>query len=162
MSRAKSSLRICPCGVILRKHQKYYCSRKCMHTNISWKKKMSRSVHYRNYPKRKCHVCAKVFIPFNIRHRICKECRRGHFNNITARARLDRYGITTADIKSIVKRQKGLCALCPRLPKFVDHCHKTRAVRGMLCAACNSALGRAELPGWLRKVKMYLTRVYKR
>jgi DNA-binding sugar fermentation-stimulating protein len=49
--------------------------------------------------------------------------------------------------------QGGCCALCERPGRhtlddvrqgeklFVDHCHDTGRVRGLLCAACNTGLG---------------------
>lgn len=43
-------------------------------------------------------------------------------------------------------RQEGRCAICGRDLKpgrgtHVDHCHRTGAVRGLLCSKCNPALG---------------------
>lgn len=43
--------------------------------------------------------------------------------------------------------QKGCCKCCGRhqsiLPKglFIDHCHITGNIRGLLCTGCNTALG---------------------
>ncbi len=42
----------------------------------------------------------------------------------------------------MIEEQGGLCALCYENPAVqVDHCHKTGAVRGILCLNCNAALG---------------------
>jgi Recombination endonuclease VII len=58
-----------------------------------------------------------------------------------------KYGITLDEYDAMVKRQGGLCAVCKRPPSgrnkhlSVDHCHKTGAVRGLLCYKCNTAAG---------------------
>lgn len=55
-----------------------------------------------------------------------------------------RYGITIADYQRMMGEQGEKCAVC-RLPHnkplYVDHCHKTGAVRGLLCPACNTLVG---------------------
>lgn len=56
----------------------------------------------------------------------------------------NRYGLTEADFNAMVVLQAGKCALCLRDPGyrlFVDHCHATGKVRGLLCSKCNGALG---------------------
>jgi hypothetical protein len=67
-----------------------------------------------------------------------------------------KYGIDMAEYDRLFEAQGGKCAGCarpgahlasdaPRQDKLhVDHCHKTEAVRGLLCRACNMALGGLE------------------
>ena len=61
-----------------------------------------------------------------------------------------KYGITPDDYEAMVKAQDGRCATCRRLPQghwkrlCVDHCHETLVIRGLLCSACNVALGALE------------------
>lgn len=57
------------------------------------------------------------------------------------------YGITPEQFDATLAAQGGVCALCSKPPsarrKFaVDHCHTTGKVRGLLCFACNVALGK--------------------
>lgn len=59
-----------------------------------------------------------------------------------------KYGLTYADYGALLAEQKGGCAICflpfdkaPRGVLFVDHCHTTGKVRGLLCANCNTAIG---------------------
>lgn len=53
------------------------------------------------------------------------------------------YGLSPADYTAMYKDQHGLCAVvsCGRKADVVDHNHATGAVRGLLCAQCNSAAG---------------------
>jgi hypothetical protein len=60
---------------------------------------------------------------------------------------LNRYGLSMQDFEAILADQNWACGICRR--KFgdrskkpcVDHCHKTRKVRGLLCIKCNMGLG---------------------
>lgn len=60
-----------------------------------------------------------------------------------------RFGIGLAEFDALLLRQVGRCGICDleldpsshlRMP-HVDHCHATGVVRGILCGACNRALG---------------------
>jgi hypothetical protein len=56
------------------------------------------------------------------------------------------YGITPADYNKMLAAQNGACAICHGSPGVrrldVDHCHDTGEVRGLLCSACNTSLGK--------------------
>lgn len=72
------------------------------------------------------------------------------------------YGITEAQYQEMLEAQGGVCLLCCRPPTpdkalAVDHCHKTGMVRGLLCDACNLALGVVDrCPEWPERVTAYL------
>lgn len=52
------------------------------------------------------------------------------------------YGITIEQYNDMVKDAGGKCQICRRALKLhVDHNHATGKVRGILCFACNAALG---------------------
>lgn len=57
------------------------------------------------------------------------------------------YGLTLAEYATVLKFQKGGCAICKRPAgefknRFaVDHCHLTGLLRGLLCWGCNKAIG---------------------
>ena len=93
----------------------------------------------------------------------CKECQatqaRGwyHGNKEQARAttrsrnlRKD-FGLTENEYAALLEKQNGVCAICDQPERAhrngvpnrlsVDHCHRTGAIRGLLCHACNRALG---------------------
>lgn len=65
---------------------------------------------------------------------------------IAAYQRRRRYGITQKDYDSLLKNQKGVCAICKGTNKSgrglgVDHCHTTGKIRGLLCDNCNRGIG---------------------
>jgi hypothetical protein len=58
-----------------------------------------------------------------------------------------KYGITIIEYDKMVAAQNGLCALCGTdEPKgrgrwHIDHCHKSKSVRRLLCNRCNVGIG---------------------
>lgn len=56
------------------------------------------------------------------------------------------YGITVKQYEEMLSAQQGCCAICHTPPGdrrlAVDHCHTTKAVRGLLCVKCNTAIGK--------------------
>ncbi len=59
-----------------------------------------------------------------------------------------RYGLTLADYDLMLASQNGTCFICevppgPE-PLYVDHCHVTKRVRGLLCPRCNTLVGYLE------------------
>ena len=56
-----------------------------------------------------------------------------------------RYGITLGTYNTLLEEQRGACAICRKVVDYllhVDHCHESGEVRGLLCASCNSYLGK--------------------
>ena len=73
------------------------------------------------------------------------------------------YGLTLKQFKLLYALQKGRCAICQRafgdLKPNVDHDHRDKNVRGLLCFFCNKyRVGRAhtEHAGLFRRVAVYL------
>ena len=65
----------------------------------------------------------------------------------------NKYKITVEQRDEILKRQGGCCAVCRNKKSksrwgdgswYVDHCHTTGEVRGLLCRTCNVGLGHFE------------------
>lgn len=56
-----------------------------------------------------------------------------------------KYGLSGDQFNAMLTAQNGKCAICGASPNgkvlFVDHCHSTGEVRGLLCHGCNSGLG---------------------
>ena len=106
------------------------------------------------------------------RARVCLECtreRRRKRSETERRADRDarlrqRYGITVDEYDRMVRRQRGMCAICRRPPYprgsrlVVDHDHACGTVRGLLCSPCNSALGlMGDKPDRLEDAALYLS-----
>jgi hypothetical protein len=74
------------------------------------------------------------------------------------------YGITVEDYNCLYQAQNGCCKICGisqlklRKKLFVDHCHKTKYIRGLLCQKCNFLIGLAnDSPKHLNLAINYLT-----
>ncbi len=72
--------------------------------------------------------------------------RKANPESCRGMARRWKYGLEPADLKRMLVAQNNACAIC--LAPFVtgrkydvDHDHLTDKVRGLLCRACNTALG---------------------
>lgn len=110
-----------------------------------------------------CYSCemAKPQADFsrNSRHRTelnyyCRQCMAGkrvlHRQKYPGRLRdgelRKRYGITLVEYERLSVSQGGVCAICKQAAEgyelHLDHCHATGRVRGLLCACCNTALGK--------------------
>jgi len=73
-----------------------------------------------------------------------------------------RYGITLKDYNKLFQRQNGCCAICgihqSELNRRIDidHDHRTKKVRGLLCTRCNGKLSVVEDKEFIKKAKKYL------
>lgn len=86
--------------------------------------------------------------------------------------KLQKYGVDPYWYEKKLEEQHGVCAICgkPETAKFrgkvvrlsVDHDHRNGKLRGLLCAACNRAIGlMKEDPATLRAAADYLERYSK-
>lgn len=93
---------------------------------------------------------------------------RGQFpDHVKDRELRNSFGIRIADYQAMHAAQGGVCAIC-RKPETatrggkvkalaVDHDHRTGALRGLLCAHCNTAIGKfGDDPSILRSAIRYL------
>lgn len=58
------------------------------------------------------------------------------------------YGLSISQLDEILSSQNNSCAICgfvdngdKKMFPHIDHCHKTGAVRGLLCTKCNMGIG---------------------
>lgn len=97
---------------------------------------------------------------------VCKSCSNKGQRSLTKRRREEdpvkwsqyrrdkllksAYGITQKDFDKMLEAQSGRCAVCGTAENqvtnvmFVDHCHSTGKVRGLLCSLCNSGIGKLQ------------------
>lgn len=88
----------------------------------------------------------------------CKACANAKRRKLSPEENLRNnlmrfYGITPEEYDAMLAAQDGVCAICRRPESTidyrskkpqrlaVDHCHVTKAIRGLLCANCNRGLG---------------------
>lgn len=72
------------------------------------------------------------------------------------------YGLPPDQYDAMLAAQGGACDIC-RVPfagtPHVDHCHKSGAVRGLLCDGCNHGIGKfGDDPAAMRRAADYLER----
>lgn len=78
------------------------------------------------------------------------------------RRTLGKYSLTQPAFDAMFTAQNGQCAGClsdlvPGPGMHIDHCHKSKVVRGLLCASCNLALGKLmDNAETLRRLASYL------
>ena len=109
-------------------------------------------------------------------HSMCRPCQseysrkryRENKDGFTDRRLRRSFGITLADYNAMLSEQDRACAICggtswnERLP-CVDHDHKSGKVRGLLCNACNLAIGYFnDNPDTLSRAVEYLSRFHKK
>lgn len=90
-------------------------------------------------------------------HGYCRAC-------VSLLNKLKRYSLTIDQYNALLSRAGGRCEICkqPFVRKnepYVDHCHATGKVRGLLCCHCNFVLGHAEAcAGGLGNLMGYLVK----
>ena len=70
---------------------------------------------------------------------ICRECQKEYikFWNIK-----NKYNLTSEQYYELFKIQNNKCLICKKKAILVvDHDHKTRKIRGLLCRECNLGIG---------------------
>jgi hypothetical protein len=99
----------------------------------------------------------------NKEHRLDPEFvkRQNALRRVVLRKR--RYGLSAAEYAARIEAQGGV--ICRRVPAksfHVDHDHRTKGLRALLCSQCNTGLGMfGENPGRLREAAAYLERYSK-
>lgn len=97
----------------------------------------------------------------------CENNKERRFEYQRRRELYRKYGITLEKYKEMFDAQNGKCKICySDEPKhnekqkrsfYIDHCHKTNIIRGLLCTHCNLALGQFnDDPVLLRRAAEYV------
>jgi len=115
-----------------------------------------------------CKVCrAKRTLLYRKKHRneIRERKKRDYRKNPDAwhSAKLRQmYGLTAQEYIQMFESQNGKCLICKQAEMHrrrlsVDHEHRTKKVRGLLCVKCNAVLGQVgDSPALLRTAANYL------
>ncbi len=114
---------------------------------------MCRSCYDRDLKKRNTKYAIKIKKyqkKYGIKNKIklqdyAKKYRKTYDKNKLRNSQLKHtYGITLREYNIILKQQNNRCIICGKLNKktlHVDHNHKTKKIRGLLCFRCNYGLG---------------------
>jgi len=138
---------------IKRKHTKEYSKRLKIPNFKEKRSKYARKWYLKN--KKKISIKRKKKYNSKERKKYLLKC-----NSYTPEKHFEyklrtRFNISLKEYNNILKRQKGVCAICKKQEKIkysngkvktkrrmaIDHCHKTGKVRGLLCHFCNVGLG---------------------
>ena len=105
-----------------------------------------------------------------IQQKKCREYYQKNKQDILKRARAGhrrrRYGISHEEFRAMLMAQKHCCAICQihmeekERDANVDHNHKTKKTRGLLCRLCNVGIGHfRDSPELLRAAAEYIEKV---
>jgi len=131
-----------PCKVIKnresrRRHRDKYNEKSRKYNNLPYRKIYNQKrakIYYKNGGKEKQNAARRKWRKNNPLKYLEEQLK-------------ENYNITLHDYETLLKLQYNRCAICRKhvmnLPKrlYVDHCHKTGKIRGLLCNSCNTALG---------------------
>jgi len=80
-----------------------------------------------------------------------------------------KYGLTVEQYEKMVVEQDNKCYICRKAETkkrkgkvnrlSIDHCHKTKKVRGLVCHSCNYKIGVFEDAGKMFRISMYLAKI---
>jgi hypothetical protein len=103
----------------------------------------------------KCKHCDEMHVMnqreiYNGAH--TRQCKKFKAHNASGLEKWDgiirrTYGISLAEYNAMLSNQGNACAICGKHASTskrrlaIDHCHKTKVVRGVLCDHCNQGLG---------------------
>jgi len=73
----------------------------------------------------------------------CYDCTRRKKIYSQERMLKNVYGLSLDEYNHMLINQDSSCAICSRhdIQLYVDHCHSSGKVRGLLCQHCNSGIG---------------------
>lgn len=114
----------------------------------------SKGLEYRSKEetKRKKQEYDKIYREENreqkLSNRIIRKIQKKDYIDCRKSILKNKYNMTLEDYDRMVIEQNHVCAIC-KLPNkttatnklFVDHCHTTGNIRGLLCSRCNSGIG---------------------
>ena len=111
---------------------------------------------------KKCSRCKKIlpktreYFNMNRSHsdgfyHYCKFCRSEKYKKTSRNLHLKKkFGINEEEYFKLLNKQNNVCAICGRMEMSrrskkrmlsIDHNHKTKKIRGILCQTCNTIIG---------------------
>lgn len=105
-------------------------------------KPVSEFYRSRSYPSGYCKPCHGML---SVEYRRRSPAARHRARDTKLKSK---FGITAREYEDMYQAQAGRCSICGDPSSWggrrlsVDHCHKTGRVRALLCAKCNTGLGK--------------------
>lgn len=154
-----------------------YCSVECAKV---WRNANLRAQYRQKMANRPLKMCSQCLVaPTQSQHRLClycEDCKAKSVCRVRRKvARRRNYGVDQSQYGEMLVAQSGCCAICcvdfedfDDLPRghgsrknvpYVDHCHETGEVRGLLCQQCNFDVGvveKLQRQGRLERVLTYI------
>jgi hypothetical protein len=95
----------------------------------------------RVYVRKKCEVCGRVGHRTKT-HKLYLDAKKYEMS-LEKMSRMKRqYRLSPKRYRKMLIAQEGLCAICKVSPATdIDHNHRTKKVRGLLCSNCNRGIG---------------------
>ena len=136
--------KLCKSGHLCIRYVKNGTCVKCKIAHVNKFRKKNPEYHKKVY-KRKKEREPNYYREMNAKVRKkAKEKNPNYYREINLKTN---YGITLDDYNNLLEKQNYRCAICNKHNSdnnkknlFVDHCHKTGIIRGLLCSNCNSGL----------------------
>lgn len=118
--------------------QEKWCGR-CQQTKAS--KEFGRSAIFPDGLNPSCRACVNAY-----GRRYAAEWKKANPEKVYRQHLRYVYGVSGEIYDAMVAGQNGRCAICSGQSKRlqVDHCHVSGSLRALLCARCNTQLGRLE------------------
>lgn len=95
-----------------------------------------------------CKHCNRQlsFEYFSNRNTFCKDCAKAKYKKYSKQSvikqKLKQNGLSLEQYKALQIKANGKCMICDKEAiLFIDHCHNTNKIRGLLCRSCNTGLG---------------------
>lgn len=118
--------------------------------------KKAQKARYDKDPEKVCAASRKWCRDNPEKHAATKRnWSRRNPDKVAAQQRKKNYGISEIEFHKLFTDQNGKCAICGfQFPGMftgdrtqsphLDHCHISGKIRGLLCSACNTVLGRSK------------------
>jgi len=145
---------------IKRLHKGYYktCGNKeCLNIQYQDIKVNNKKKYINRNINISCKHCGNIFLKESFNQKWCKEC----VPNGKAREFMQRYNLNKKEYLDFINKNNGICLICNKNKgKVIDHCHKTKKVRGFICQHCNTALNLIENEQSLKRALKYIGAKY--
>lgn len=130
----------------------YYCSGYCKVHYNKWYRE--NNLEYFQQKNKEYWQTKREYYTSKYEERRADPEKREHDNAVALKRSRETYlkryyGLSEAELEAMNEAQDGKCKICGKAESgrtergrlYIDHCHTTGRVRGLLCHQCNAGLG---------------------